>query len=67
MKATKSKDIRELSIDEMSAQLKKNQSDLVSMKFQKSLGQLESHAAIRVVRRDIARIKTVLREREIQK
>lgn len=67
MKATKAKDIKELSIDEISAQIKKNQADLVSMKFKKSLGQLESHAAIRVVRRDIARMKTVLHEREMQK
>ena len=67
MKHTKSKDIRDLSTNEIVSQIKKNETDLVTMSFKKTLGQLESHATIRTVRRDMARMKTILRERELQK
>lgn len=66
MKQTKSKDIRDLSTNEIVSQIK-NETDLVTMSFKKTLGQLESHATIRTVRRDMARMKTILRERELQK
>jgi large subunit ribosomal protein L29 len=65
MKPTKPSDLRGLSVNELSTQIKENERALVDMKFKKALGQLESPAAIRTIRRDIARMKTILREREL--
>ena len=65
MKPTKPADLRGLSAGELTDQIQENERALVDMKFKKALGQLESPAAIRTIRRDIARMKTILREREL--
>jgi len=46
-------------------QLKKAKEELFNLRFQSATGQLESHGRIRAVKRDIARIYTVIREREL--
>jgi large subunit ribosomal protein L29 len=46
-------------------ELKKAKEELFNLRFQSATGQLESHGRIRAVKRDIARIYTVLREREL--
>lgn len=46
-------------------ELKKSKEELFNLRFQSATGQLESHGRIRSVKRDIARIYTVLREREL--
>jgi large subunit ribosomal protein L29 len=65
MKSTKPSDLRGLSDKELANQVTENERALVDMEFKKAVGQLESTAAIRTIRRDIARIKTILREREL--
>ena len=51
--------------DKLVAELKKAKEELFNLRFQSATGQLESHGRVRQVKRDIARIYTVLREREL--
>ena len=46
-------------------ELKKSKEELFNLRFQSATGQLESHGRIRAVKRDIARLYTVIREREL--
>ena len=46
-------------------ELKKAKAELFNLRFQSATGQLENHGRVRQVKRDIARIYTVLREREL--
>ena len=64
MKAIEMKD---LSLDELKKRLADEQENLANLRFQLATSQLESPINVRIVRRDIARIKTVIRERELQK
>ena len=56
--------IRELNADDLKGKQKELQEQLFRLRFQKSLGQLDNALKLREVRRDIARVKTVLRERQ---
>ncbi len=56
-------DIRQKSEDELSEELLKLNKEAMNLRFQKASGQLENTAQIRKVRRTIARIKTVLKQR----
>jgi large subunit ribosomal protein L29 len=47
------------------AEQKKAKEELFNLRFQSATGQLESHGRLKAVRRDIARIYTILREREL--
>ena len=60
MKSTQPSDLRGLSDGELQNQIQENERALVDMRFKKAVGQLESTAALRTIRRDIARMKTVL-------
>ena len=51
--------------DTLVAELKKAKEELFNLRFQSATGQLESHGRIRAVKRDIARLYTVIREREL--
>jgi large subunit ribosomal protein L29 len=51
--------------DDLERQLKEAKEELFNLRFQAATGQLESHGRLRTVRRDIARIYTILREREL--
>jgi large subunit ribosomal protein L29 len=46
-------------------ELKKSKEELFNLRFQSATGQLESHGRLKAVKRDIARIYTVIREREL--
>ena len=46
-------------------ELKKAKEELFNLRFQSATGQLESHGRLRAVKRDIARIYTIIREREL--
>ena len=46
-------------------ELKKAKEELFNLRFQSATGQLENHGRLRVVKKDIARIYTILREREL--
>ena len=56
--------IRELGPDELRGKEKELQEQLFRLRLQKSVGQLENALKLREVRRDIARVKTVLREKQ---
>ena len=56
----KNQELRELSADELRSKETELQDQLFKLRFQKSLGQLDSPMKIKNIRRDIARIKTLL-------
>ena len=62
----KAGDIRELSVDELRAREKDLDDQLFRLRIQKSMGQLEAPAKVRDVRKDLARIKTILRQKELR-
>ena len=57
-------EIRELTVDDLRAREKDLGDQLFRLRIQKSMGQLEAPVRLRLVRRDLAKVKTVLRERE---
>ena len=57
-------EIRELTVDDLRARAKDLDDELFRLRIQKSMGQLEAPAKVRGVRRDLARIKTILREKQ---
>ena len=61
---TKIADIRAKTADELQAQLLDLRKEQFNLRFQRATGQLEATGRVRVVRRDIARIKFVLSERQ---
>ena len=56
---------RNLDNDELVAKLREAKEELFNLRFQGATGQLENHGRLRAVRKDIARIYTILREREL--
>jgi large subunit ribosomal protein L29 len=59
----KSSDVRALSADQMNDELAKLKKEQFNLRFQKATGQLEKTARINEVRKDIARIKTIARQK----
>ena len=59
-------EIRELSNEEINAKLKESKEELFNLRFQQATGNLEKPYRIRDVRHTVARLKTVLRERELK-
>ena len=59
----KAEEVRQKTDDELSDQLVDLRKEAFNLRFQQASGQLENNARVREVRRDIARIKTVLHER----
>lgn len=64
VKSVRTKEIRDLSAEELDAQLKNSKQELFNLRFQLVTGQLDNPMRIRDVKRTIARIKTIMRERE---
>jgi large subunit ribosomal protein L29 len=56
-------EIRELSVDVLRDRERELDDQLFRLRIQKSMGQLEAPAKVREVRRDLARVKTILREK----
>jgi large subunit ribosomal protein L29 len=59
----KAAELRELGVDELGARERDLTDQLFRMRIQKSMGQLEVPEKMRMIRRDLARIKTVLRQK----
>jgi large subunit ribosomal protein L29 len=57
--------MRTLEDDELVTKLREAKEELFNLRFQAATGQLESHGRLHAVRRDIARIYTIMREREL--
>jgi large subunit ribosomal protein L29 len=62
---TKANELRGLEDDELVTKLREAKEELFNLRFQAATGQLESHGRLRAVRKEIARIYTLLREREL--
>ena len=56
-------EIREMSVDELRSREKDLDDQIFRMRIQKSMGQLEAPARVRGLRKDLAKIKTILREK----
>ena len=63
MKGMKASDLRARSVDELTEEVDTLGREIFNLRFQRASGQLENTARVRQVRRDIARIKTILGER----
>ena len=63
--AMKTKEIREMSSDKLENELNELKSELFKLKFSLAVNGLENPMKIKQVKRDIARIKTVLKQREL--
>ena len=57
-------DVRDLAVDELRQREKEMDDQLFRLRIQKSMGQLEAAHKLKALRRDLARVKTVLREKE---
>ncbi len=58
--------LHEMSNDELTGQLKDLKQELFNLRFQNATGQLGNVMVIKQTKRDIARVKTILREREVK-
>lgn len=61
----KAREIQDLQVSELEKRIREEEENLVHLKFQKATSQLESPIKIRLVRRDIARMKTILNEKKM--
>lgn len=64
MKARKAEDLRGLPTQELDTFLKESEENVTRLRFQLTLGQLQDTSSIRTLRKDIARMKTILQERK---
>ena len=62
----KASEIRELTSDELNKKLKDLKEELFNLRFQLAINQLDNPMRISAVKKDIARVNTVLRERELK-
>ena len=60
----KAEEIRDLTADDLKTKVRELDDELFRLRIQKSMGQLEAPARVRGVRKDLARLKTILREKE---
>ena len=64
--STKINDIRELSVQELSTSLRELKQEALTLRLQQATGQLENTARIKAIRREVARVNTVLTELRIK-
>jgi large subunit ribosomal protein L29 len=62
---TEAGELRELSDEDLTDKLRQSKEELFNLRFQMATGQLSNNRRLRTVRQEIARIYTVLREREL--
>ena len=62
----KAKEIKEMTNDELAKKLESLKEELFNLRFRHATGQLENPNVLNTVKKDIARVKTVIREREIK-
>jgi large subunit ribosomal protein L29 len=58
-------EVRDLTLDQLDEQLGKLKKEQFNLRFERASGQLENTARVRVVRRTIARIKTIARQKQV--
>ena len=57
-------EVRELAVDDLRQRVKELDDQLFRLRIQKSMGQIEAAGKLKALRRDLARVQTVLREKE---
>lgn len=62
----KASEIRELTADDLNTKLSDLKAELFNLRFQLAINQLDNPMRIKAVKKDIARVKTVIRENELQ-
>jgi large subunit ribosomal protein L29 len=62
---TTTAELRELSEEDLVARLREAKAELFNLRVQAATGQLDNHRRLQVIRREIARIYTIMREREL--
>ncbi|OPJ54887.1 50S ribosomal protein L29 [Alkalithermobacter paradoxus] len=62
----KAKDLRDMTSQELGQKLNELKGELFNLRFQLATGQLENTAQVKFVKKNIARVKTILRERELK-
>ena len=60
-------ELRDLTVDDLEARAKELEDQLFRMRLQQSLGQLDAPLKLRFTRRDLARIRTVITEKQVKK
>ena len=63
--ALKGSEIRDLPVDELLQRLADTKEELFNLRFQNATGQLDNYSRLGELKRDVARIRTVLRQREL--
>ena len=61
----RAKELRDLNQDELEIRLGEAKEELFNLRFQMATGQLDNYRRLREIRRDVARIKTLLRQRQL--
>ena len=61
----KAKELHELTVEELNAKVKELSEELFNLRFRHAIGQLENPMSLKACKKDIARIKTILRDREL--
>ena len=66
VRIVKANDIRKLTTEEMNKKIADNKEELLKLRLKQATGTLENPARIKELRKEVARIKTILKEREIE-
>lgn len=61
----KTKELHEMTTEELNTKLKELKAELFNLRFRHAIGQLENSASLKTCRKDIAKVMTILREREL--
>jgi large subunit ribosomal protein L29 len=64
--ALKPGDIRDLPLEDIERQLAETKQELFNLRFQNATGELDNYMRLKELRRDVARILTIMRERELE-
>ena len=63
----KMEELRKLSTEELNNKIKENKEELFNLRFQQATGNLEKSVRLRELRKQVAKMKTIIRERELEK
>ncbi len=65
MAITTNDELRQLSVEDLTSKVRELKEELFNLRFQGATGQLENHGRLSAVRKEIARVYTIIREREL--
>ena len=63
----KIEELRKLTTEELNNKIKENKEELFNLRFQQATGNLENPGRLKDLRKEVARMKTIIRERELNK